>query len=85
MIIWYWPFFVETADNLKSDTIIAEGQQNKTGTVLIKWKDPLSPNGPIIKYVVEYSKGGLGEVSVKGDNLGSFTTHLCVSNFGTLD
>ncbi|XP_076101459.1 insulin-like peptide receptor isoform X2 [Mytilus galloprovincialis] len=51
----------KTADNLKSDTIIAEGQQNKTGTVLIKWKDPLSPNGPIIKYVVEYSKGGLGE------------------------
>ncbi|XP_052100450.1 insulin-like peptide receptor isoform X1 [Mytilus californianus] len=50
-----------TADNLNSHTIMAEAQQNKTGTVLIKWKDPLSPNGPIIKYMVEYSKGGLVE------------------------
>ncbi|CAG2239090.1 CD220 [Mytilus edulis] len=54
----------KTADNLKSDSIVAEGQQNKTGTVLIKWKDPLSPNGPIIKYVVQYNKGGLGETPI---------------------
>jgi hypothetical protein len=34
--------------------ITAEPQQNKTGFVMIKWKDPPIPNGPIIKYMIEY-------------------------------
>jgi len=55
-------FILETADNLNSALITAEPQQNKTGFVMIKWKDPPNPNGPIIKYMIQYDKGGLSQV-----------------------
>ena len=34
---------------------------NKTGDVLIKWRDPPNPNGPIVKYMIEYDKGPLSQ------------------------
>lgn len=42
---------------------------------MIKWKDPPNPNGPIIKYMIEYDKGGLSQV-------GKFHhTHLSCSHY----
>jgi hypothetical protein len=50
---------------------------------MIKWKDPPIPNGPIIKYMIEYDKGGLSQVGKFFFNVGDLVIqiyhgwHLC--------
>ena len=43
---------------------------------MIKWKDPPIPNGPIIKYMIEYDKGGLSQVGKFFFKVGDLVIHI---------
>ena len=56
--------FSEVADNVNISTIEIKMINNKTSAVHIRWEDPLSPNGLILTYEIEYSKSNIQNVSL---------------------
>ena len=48
---------------MNTSTVESTVINNRTGAVNIRWSDPVSPNGLILTYEIEYSKSNIQNVS----------------------
>lgn len=57
-------FVTDTADTVKLLNVHVMDASNHSGVVLLKWDEPISPNGLIVTYQIEYQRIDIQNVSL---------------------
>lgn len=57
-LFFYFPFLQsqsDGADNIIDSTVFVKKENVSEGSVFVKWDEPISPNGLIVSYHMEYA------------------------------